>query len=139
MLAAVGLSDLVSLSMPEDVSQLFYWGTQGQSRPVPASLRLTEPAPLRFFLSALLLAYTFLSGSSSPGHAQNSGRGRIPGAHNPGYTSSSWGSDGLKNRVFFTFVFVEMMAWFWTWVTLREERDTLVERVRRERGRLHGE
>ncbi|KAJ5257267.1 hypothetical protein N7478_013371 [Penicillium angulare] len=32
------------------------------------------------------------------------------------------GLDRLKSRVVFTFAFMEMMVWFWTFVTLREER-----------------
>lgn len=38
----------------------------------------------------------------------------------------------MKNRVFFTFFFLEMVSWFWVWVTLREERYELVTRMRRE-------
>jgi len=37
------------------------------------------------------------------------------------YVPSSWG-EGLKNRVVFTWAFVEMISWFWVWTTLREER-----------------
>jgi hypothetical protein len=44
------------------------------------------------------------------------------------YTPSSWG-EGLKNRVVFTWAFLEMMAWFWAFVTLREERQALARRV----------
>ena len=29
VLALVGLSDLVSLSMPEEIGMIYYWGTQG--------------------------------------------------------------------------------------------------------------
>ncbi|KAJ5172321.1 hypothetical protein N7492_004914 [Penicillium capsulatum] len=32
------------------------------------------------------------------------------------------GFDRLKNRVVFTYAFMEMMTWFWVFVTLREER-----------------
>lgn len=42
----------------------------------------------------------------------------------PGYAASTWGGDGLKNRVFFAFAFVEVISWFWIWVTLREERQS---------------
>ncbi|KAJ5913504.1 hypothetical protein N7504_002387 [Penicillium tannophilum] len=40
------------------------------------------------------------------------------------YTAASTaaGLDRLKNRAVFTFGFMEMMAWFWIFVTLREER-----------------
>lgn len=33
----------------------------------------------------------------------------------------SWG-DGLRNRVVFAWSFVELMAWFWVFGTVREER-----------------
>lgn len=32
-----------------------------------------------------------------------------------------WG-DGLKNRVVFSWAFVELMGWFWAFGTVREER-----------------
>lgn len=56
-----------------------------------------------------------------------------PGGHvrNPAYAPSGWGGDGLKNRVFFAFMFVEMVSWLWVWVTLREERRDIVMRNRR--------
>merc|ERR1712000_548619 len=57
------------------------------------------------------------------------------GAHNPNYTPSTWGGDMLKNRVCFTFFFLEMVSWFWVWVTLREERYELVMRMRKEEGK----
>lgn len=47
------------------------------------------------------------------------------GMHPAGYAASTWGGDGLKNRVFFTFAFVEVVSWFWIWVTLREEKQSL--------------
>ena len=37
------------------------------------------------------------------------------------YYKSSWG-EGLKNRVVFTWAFLEMITWFWVFLTLREER-----------------
>ncbi|KAK5991771.1 hypothetical protein PT974_07805 [Cladobotryum mycophilum] len=74
VLAFFGLSDLVSLSMPEELSAIYYWGTQG---------------------------------------------------------------DGLKNRVFFTFMFVEMVGWFWAWITLREERSGLLDKMRKQHEHEH--
>ncbi|KAK1249341.1 hypothetical protein MKX07_002857 [Trichoderma sp. CBMAI-0711] len=71
VLAFSGISDLVSLSMPEEFSALYYWGTQ----------------------------------------------------------------DHLHNRLLFSFMFIEMMAWFWTWITLREERSAIVERMRKQHER----
>jgi hypothetical protein len=75
----------------------------------------------------VLVFYTFFFGSSSPFYSAADGASRLtrhPSAHapNPRYAAAAWGGEGLKNRVFFTFMFVEMIAWFWVWVTLREER-----------------
>lgn len=44
------------------------------------------------------------------------------------YTPSGWG-EGLKNRVFFTWAFVELITWFWVFVTLREERREMVQKI----------
>ncbi|CAI4216084.1 unnamed protein product [Parascedosporium putredinis] len=110
ILAVMGISDLVSLSLPEEVCLFHHWGTQ---------------APIRLAIAFGLNFYTFMFSSTSPLYYSNP-RGRMahPPAHaqNPSYHASSWGGDGLKNRVFFTFAFVEMVSWFWIWVTLREER-----------------
>lgn len=48
------------------------------------------------------------------------------------YQASAWG-EGLKNRIFFTWAFVEMIAWFWVFVTLREERVALLRRMQEKR------
>ena len=53
-----------------------------------------------------------------------------------GYVPSSWGGDGLKNRVVFTFAFVETISWFWVWVTLKEERRELLEAKSRKGRRM---
>jgi hypothetical protein len=50
------------------------------------------------------------------------------------YTPSAWG-EGLKNRVVFTWAFVEMLTWFWVWVTLREERRELAIKLAEKRSR----
>ncbi|KAH8900931.1 hypothetical protein GQ53DRAFT_133158 [Thozetella sp. PMI_491] len=116
VLAILGLSDLVTLSLPEEISLVHYWGMQ---------------APLRSTIAFCLVFYTYLFSASSPFYADTS-RGRFsrPSAHaqNPGYSPSGWGGDALKNRVFFTFAFVEMISWFWVWVTLREERREMLAR-----------
>jgi hypothetical protein len=87
--------------------------------------------------SFALTLYTFLFNSSSPLYSTAQTRGRMahPSAHvhNPSYRPSAWGGDGLKNRVFFTFMFVEMVSWFWIWVTLREERTALQSKKLRRR------
>ncbi|KAL4779096.1 increased loss of mitochondrial DNA protein 1 [Aspergillus varians] len=38
------------------------------------------------------------------------------------------GLDHLKNRVIFTYGFIEMMFWFWIFITLREERQEIAAR-----------
>ena len=93
-------------------------------------------APLRAFLSMVALFYSFLFGPSSPAYQPTSGgTGHLnhPSSHNPSYTPGTWGGEALKNRVAFTFLFVEMLSWFWVWVTLREERNALVDNLRRKR------
>ncbi|KAM3065921.1 hypothetical protein ACMFMG_009854 [Clarireedia jacksonii] len=89
-----GVTDLVAIYVPEEVSQ-WHWGSQ---------------APVRFFFSGALSLYTWLFSSSSPMTASRSA-----------YKASGWG-EGLKNRVVFTWAFLEMVTWFWIFVTLREER-----------------
>jgi hypothetical protein len=44
------------------------------------------------------------------------------------YHPSSWG-EGLKNRILFTWAFVEMITWFWVFVTLRDERREIAIRI----------
>lgn len=104
-------------------------------------LTLFEPAPLRLSLSFLLTLYTFFFSPSSPLYSSSSregGRFNHPSAHAhapPGYNPSGWGGDALKNRVFFTFMFVETVSWFWIWVTLQEERrETAARKARRRSG-----
>ncbi|PQE25232.1 hypothetical protein CJF32_00008541 [Rutstroemia sp. NJR-2017a WRK4] len=98
-----GITDLVAVSVPEEISQ-WHWGTQ---------------APVRFFLSAALSLYTWLFSSSSPMIASRS-------AYKPG----GWG-EGLKNRLVFSWAFLEMVTWFWIFVTLREERREFAVKVAR--------
>ncbi|KAH7134062.1 increased loss of mitochondrial DNA protein 1 [Dactylonectria macrodidyma] len=123
ILIFIGFSDLVSLSMPDEVCLIFHWGTQ---------------APLRFLLSLVFTFYVYLFGPSSPVYNTTS-RSHFshPSSHNPSYVPAGWGGDALKNRLFFTFMFVEMMTWFWIWVTLREERDNILQRKSRRRSNSH--
>ncbi|KAM5374254.1 hypothetical protein ACJZ2D_006579 [Fusarium nematophilum] len=120
VLIFIGFSDLVSLSMPDEVCLIFHW------------------APLRSFLSLGFIVYIFLFGPSSPVYADPS-RSRLshPSSHNPSYRPAGWGGDALKNRLFFTFMFVEMMTWFWIWVTLREERDAILSKKSRRRSQSY--
>lgn len=100
------------------------------------------PAPLRLCLSLLLSVYSFAFSSSSPLYkAQADARIRFshPAAHSrsSNYEPATWGGDGLKNRVFFTFAFLETVSWFWLWVTLQEERRSVLARKAMRRRSSH--
>jgi len=124
VLIFIGLSDLLALSGPAYPVHL-HWSTQ---------------APLRMFVSFVLTAYTFIASPAGPLYGGKNPRGRLAhpvaggdvsggGGAGGGYVPSSWGGDMLKNRVFFSFVFLEMMCWFWVFVTLRDERAALQRQV----------
>jgi hypothetical protein len=66
-------------------------------------------APVRLLLFFGITFYSYFLSDSSPLYASKT------------YYPSTWG-EGLKNRVLFTWAFVEMITWFWVFVTLREER-----------------
>ncbi|KAM0303917.1 hypothetical protein HYE67_003995 [Fusarium culmorum] len=110
ILIFIGFSDLVSLSMPDEICLVYHWGSQ---------------APIRSFISLVFVAYVFLFGPSSPMFGKSS--------VGPAYRPTGWGGDMLKNRLFFTFIFIETMTWFWIWVTLREERDAIMSKKSRRR------
>ncbi|KAK4241208.1 increased loss of mitochondrial DNA protein 1 [Achaetomium macrosporum] len=128
VLGIFGISDLVTLSLPDEICLVHYWGMQ---------------APLRLTLTFLLALYSFFFSASSPlfysDDQTNSSSSRFtshPLVHHnrkSGYVPSSWGGDALKNRVFFAFMFVETMSWFWVWVTLQEERREVLARKARRR------
>jgi hypothetical protein len=73
-------------------------------------------APVRLLLFGGLAFYSYTFSASSPIYA-----GEV-------YYKSSWG-EGLKNRVVFTWAFLEMITWFWVFVTLREERREIAARI----------
>jgi hypothetical protein len=140
ILIFIGFSDLMSLSMPDEICLIFHWGMQGSiTRWTTTREKLTMmTAPLRSFLSLGFVAYIFLFGPSSPMYDKSS-RSPLshPSAHNPSYRPGGWGGDMLKNRLFFTFIFIETMTWFWVWVTLREERDAILSKKSRRRSQSH--
>jgi hypothetical protein len=111
ILLLVGLSDILTLSMPEEIWLVQYWGPQ---------------APLRATIFTIVGIFTFITTPST----RRSGAGRmshpIPLGNGMG---GAW--DGLRNRVFLTFAFLEAMSWFWVWVTLREETGKFQARKRR--------
>jgi hypothetical protein len=120
VLFAVGITDLVSCSLPEEISQ-YHWGSQGTFPPLSSfsqknCTNKNNPAPVRLFLFGTIAFYSYTFSNSSPIYAQKP------------YHASSWG-EGLKNRVVFTWAFVEMITWFWVFVTLREERRDLAMRI----------
>lgn len=92
-------------------------------------------------IAFIAIFYSFTFSPSSPFYAPKSSRSHFarPQAHihNPGYAPASWGGDGLKNRIFFTFMFIEMVSWFWVWVTLREERKEVLSRKSQRRRSSH--
>ncbi|RKF51364.1 putative protein ilm1 [Golovinomyces cichoracearum] len=96
----LGVSDFVSVGQVDQIIQL-HWGIQ---------------APVRLFLFIILTFYSFAFSRSSPIYA------------NSPYAPSLWG-EGLKNRIFFSWAFIEMIAWFWVYVTLREERKEMSLRL----------
>ncbi|OBT87991.1 hypothetical protein VE02_02889 [Pseudogymnoascus sp. 03VT05] len=104
VLAIWGFSDLIAVSQPEEIAN-HYWSSQ---------------APIRLVLFFALAGYSYLFSAKSPMYKAS------------GYISSSWG-EGLKNRVLFTWAFVEMITWFWVWTTLREERRDMLVKAQEKR------
>jgi len=104
VLLVFGISDLVSVSLPEEISQ-YHWGSQ---------------APVRLAVFFCLAFYSYAFSDSSPMYSTKT------------YHASAWG-EGLKNRVLFTWAFVEMITWFWVFVTLREEKVALLRRMQERR------
>ncbi|KAH6657552.1 increased loss of mitochondrial DNA protein 1 [Truncatella angustata] len=111
VLLILGLSDMLSLSLPQEIWLVHHWSSQ---------------APLRVFLFTSLAVVTFLT---TPKGKRSGGRMSHPIALSGIGQGGGW--DGLRNRVFFTLAFVEMMAWFWVWVTLQEEKKAFMNKKRR--------
>ncbi|KAI0891712.1 increased loss of mitochondrial DNA protein 1 [Annulohypoxylon nitens] len=115
-LLMLGLSDLLTLSMPEEIWLIHYWGSQ---------------APLRITLFAFVSLFAYFS---TPSYGR-SGPSRMSHPLAPPNTfvagSTVSGGDGLRNRVFFTFAFLEFLSWFWVWVTLKEEAGRFLAKKKR--------
>ena len=116
VLAFMGITDIATLSLPEEAGMVHYWGTQ---------------APVRVLLSMASVFYTFFF-SESRWH----GKQRPYSSHHT-YAQTGFAGDLLKNRVFFTFMFLEMVSWFWLWVTLREEHTEVLRRKARRRSQSY--
>ncbi|TGJ83029.1 hypothetical protein E0Z10_g5742 [Xylaria hypoxylon] len=108
----VGVSDLTTLSMPEEIWLVHYWGAQ---------------APIRIVVFGCLTLFTYLTAPST----SSSMSARLSPHHYPAAYGTASGSEGLRNRVFFAFTFLEFISWFWAWVTLREEAAVFAARKRR--------
>ncbi|KAI9676219.1 MAG: hypothetical protein M1829_003048 [Trizodia sp. TS-e1964] len=92
-LAFLGLSDLVAISLPQEMSSI-HWGNQ---------------APVRLLFFFILAGYTYLFRPGTSLESAGSKGGQVLG-------------ESLGNSVVFTWAFVEMVTWFWIYVTLRDER-----------------
>ncbi|KAI8628082.1 increased loss of mitochondrial DNA protein 1 [Xylariaceae sp. FL1651] len=119
ILLLVGLSDLITLSMPEEIWLIHYWGAQ---------------APARFAVFGILTIFTYITTPSDSAPVST----RFSPYHHPSAPSflgstygTASGGDGLRNRVFFAFAFLEFLSWLWAWVTLREEAVAFASRKRR--------
>ena len=116
MLLVQGLGDLASLSGPEESWLVHHWPAQ---------------APLRVFVYAVLTGFAWLTSGAAPSDPSRAmSHPRAPRV-GPGYGTAGPG-EALRNRVFFTFAFVEFLAWYWAWTTLRQDAAALVAK-RRER------
>lgn len=122
VLFVVGITDLVSISMPEEIAQ-YHWGSQGKvAEKSIVETKAKEPitAPVRLLLFGGLTTYSVIFSASSPLYSSST------------YHVNSW-SEGLKNRVVFTWAFLEMVTWFWAFLTLREERQAIAIRLAEKR------
>ncbi|KAJ4392587.1 hypothetical protein N0V85_006939 [Neurospora sp. IMI 360204] len=122
-----GLTDLVSLSMPEEIALIHHWGSQ---------------VPLRLTVSFFLTLYSFFFSASSPLYdsaGTSGGKFSHPTTSSGEYAAKDvagdwgWGGDALKNRVFFTFMLVETFSWFWVLMTLKEEQEGILKRAKKMR------
>lgn len=93
ILAFLGIIDLTAVSMPEEYAEI-YWGTQ---------------TPVRLLFLFIITGYTYMFKE-----------GGILAATGGNYKPRA--GDNLKNSVVFTWSFLELSAWFWVFITLRDER-----------------
>ncbi|KAI9839618.1 MAG: hypothetical protein M1819_002244 [Sarea resinae] len=103
MTAFVGLSDLLAVSMPEEIAG-YYFGAQ---------------APVRLFFFFIVAGYPYVfkrDGIAS----QLAGEGKPYDSSGPG--------EHLKNSIVFSLGFIEFVTWFWVFITLREERKDAADR-----------
>ncbi|KAH8731373.1 increased loss of mitochondrial DNA protein 1 [Phaeosphaeriaceae sp. PMI808] len=111
LFAFIGLSDITAVSMNEELSDE-YWGAQ---------------TPTRVLFLFILTAYTYMFKEG----------GMLAPRSNEHLMSAG---NTLNNSIVFTWGFLEMAAWFWVFITLRDERREkarkIVEKRRAEDVRL---
>ncbi|OCL15316.1 hypothetical protein AOQ84DRAFT_329620 [Glonium stellatum] len=93
ILAFLGIADLTAVSMPEEFAEI-YWGTQ---------------TPVRLSFLFIITGYTYMFKDDG-----------IFAAKAAKYKPAA--GDNLKNSIVFTWGFLELSAWFWVFITLRDER-----------------
>ncbi|KAF1987727.1 hypothetical protein K402DRAFT_353311 [Aulographum hederae CBS 113979] len=111
--AFFGLADLTAVSMNELIA-IEYWSSQ---------------APVRLFFLFILTGYTYVA---KPGG--------LLGVKAVEYGMVSGPGDHLKNSIVFTWSFLEVICWFWIFVSLRDERRNIalreIEKRKAEEDRL---
>ncbi|MCJ1252038.1 hypothetical protein MMC30_009276 [Trapelia coarctata] len=148
LLTLLALTDLSATSLPEEIYS-YYWSSQ---------------SPIRLLFFFILTAISYLAkpgglnlnatgkpGFSAPRPADvfmgdlGEGVGNIGGGVGGGNTGGSGmggdtgGLSALSNGLVFTWGFVEMVWWFWVFVTLRDERREMSARKAAERERKREE
>jgi hypothetical protein len=93
LFAFIGISDLTAASLDDEIFDA-YWGAQ---------------TPVRLVFLFLLSGYTILFK-----------KGGLLGPKSSAFSNGP--GDYLKNSFVFAWGFIEISAWFWIFVTLREER-----------------
>ncbi|KAL8709121.1 MAG: hypothetical protein Q9220_006142 [cf. Caloplaca sp. 1 TL-2023] len=103
-LSLIALTDLTACSLPEEIGS-YFWSSQ-------APIRCT------FFFALTGYAYAFKAG----------GPLRKPRSEQ----ASGW--ENLNNSVIFTWGFLEMLCWFWVFITLRgEKRELAIRKAEKKR------
>jgi hypothetical protein len=100
ILGFFGISDLIAVSISEPVA-VEYW---------------SAVTPLRLIFLFPLTAYIYLHQPDYFGTVKSKAYKASPG-------------DNLKNGVTFSWLFVEVVMWFWVYVSLREQRRAAAQRV----------
>ncbi|KAK5155333.1 hypothetical protein LTR04_005834 [Oleoguttula sp. CCFEE 6159] len=111
VLALLGLSDFTAVSLPDEIARI-YWAAQ---------------VPVRLLFLFVVTGYTYAF--KPDGMLAKAGVGYKAGM-----------GEGLKNRLVFTWGFLEVAAWFWVFISLRDERRQagirLIEKRKAEEDRL---